>query len=305
LRVLISNDDGVDAPGIWALYQEISKIADTVVVAPVSERSAIGHAISVFDEITLREHVREEKSWGYGIDGTPADCVKMALSTLMKDAPPDLVISGINRGQNTGTSILYSGTVAAALEATMSGFPAIAMSLSVSAKKQGKPADENGPAETPVGLLRDVARVPADYAFAARFAARLAKVVFERGLPRGILLNVNVPHVPENEIQGAVVSKMGHSVFVDEFKVVNEQAGVIAYRNIGDRLIHSREGEDWDDLVLRQNKISITPLHYDLTHHHFVEELKKWVEEEEIETRALSAEIARGLSKDLDAEIHG
>src|SRR5262245_59289028 len=125
MRVLLANDDGIEAPGLWALYEEISKIAEVLVVAPSTERSAVGHAISVYNEITLRRHIREQTEWGYGLDGTPADCVKMGLSVLMKDNPPDLVISGINRGQNTGTSILYSGTVAAALEATMTGFPAM------------------------------------------------------------------------------------------------------------------------------------------------------------------------------------
>jgi 5'-nucleotidase len=313
MRVLISNDDGVEAPGIWALYADMSRHADTVVVAPSSERSAVGHAISVYNDITLSRHVREGRDWAYSIDGTPADCVKMALTTLMKDAPPDIVISGINRGQNTGTSIIYSGTVAAALEATMNGYAAIAVSLAVIAPFKGKPVE--GVGTPPAGrkarkptfyeLTNHIGRKPEDFAVAAKFAARLANVIGRRGLPRGVLLNVNVPSIPEDEISGVVISKMGHSVFVDEYQVVNETGGVIAYRNIGDRLINSKEGEDWDDLVLRQHKISITPLHYDLTHHHFVEELKRWMAEEEKEAQALNAEVARELSKDLDAEIVG
>lgn len=304
MRVLLSNDDGIDAPGIWALYREISNLGETVVVAPASERSAVGHGISVYNEITLRRHMREEKSWGYGIDGTPADCVKMALTTIMKDSPPDLVISGINRGQNTGTSILYSGTVAAALEATMAGLPAIAVSLAVVAPFQGKHLQdaEKGKTEPPesAGML---ARAPEDFAVAARFAARVARKVVQRGLPRGVLLNVNVPFVPEDQINGVVISKMGHSVFVDEFQIVDDTAGVIAYRNIGNRLIHSAEGDDWDDLVLRQNKISITPLHYDLTHHRFMKELRSWIEEETKDVQMLSEEVAEDLSKDLGAEM--
>lgn len=303
LRVLISNDDGVDAPGIWALYKELSASHETVVAAPVRERSAIGHAISVFNEITLRRHVREETDWAYGIDGTPADCVKMALTTLMKDAPPDVVLSGINRGQNTGTSILYSGTVAAALEATMMGFPAIAVSLAVYAPTAPPDAADHGKSSPFAESTHHLARTPDEYAVAAKVAARLADVVGRRGLPRGVLLNVNVPNVPEDQIRGISISKMGHSVFVDEFQVVNESAGVIAYKNIGDKLIGSAQGDDWDDLVLRQNRISITPLHYDLTHHHFVEELKRWMAEEESTALALNAEVARELSRDLDADM--
>src|SRR5205814_2014627 len=113
------------------------------------------------------------------------------------------------------------------------------------------------------------------YAVAAQFTAKLAQTIHRRGLPKGILLNVNIPLLPEDQIRGVAISKMGHSVFVDEYQVVNEVGGVIAYRNIGERLIPSHAGDDWDDLILAQNKISITPLHYDLTHHHFVEELRK------------------------------
>jgi 5'-nucleotidase len=303
-RILISNDDGVDAPGIWALYVEVSKFADATVVAPITERSAVGHAISVYNQITLRRHIREEKSWGYGIDGTPADCVKMALTTIMKDTPPDLVISGINRGQNTGTSILYSGTVAAALEATMSGLPSIAVSLAVIAPFKGEKLSERElDLQLQSGNARELARKPENYEAAARFSARLCRTVLKRGLPKGILLNVNVPFLPEDKIKGVVISKMGHSVFVDEYQVVNETAGVIAYRNIGDRLIPSQQGEDWDDLVLEQARISITPLHYDLTHHHFLDELRRWMEEEDKITRELNDEIVKDLSSDLKAEV--
>jgi 5'-nucleotidase len=306
VRVLISNDDGVDAPGIWALYQEVSKVAETTVVAPITERSAVGHAISVYNNITLQRHIREERSWAYGIDGTPADCVKMALTTIMKDNPPDLIISGVNRGQNTGTAILYSGTVAAALEGTMSGFPAIAVSLAVLAPFKGeKLSDKDLEAELKLGEGRHLARHPSDYVPAAKFAARLAQTVMTRGLPTGTLLNVNVPLLPENQLKGVVVSKMGHCVFVDEYQVVNETAGVIAYKNIGDRLIPSKAGDDWDDLILHQDKISITPLHYDLTHHHFMEELKKWMADEERAMQESSDAMAQSLEKDLGAEVAG
>ncbi len=297
MRVLLTNDDGIDAPGIWALAEEFSKCAEVTVVAPSSERSAIGHAITVFNEISLKEHTHECGHRAYAVDGTPADCVKMALSVIMKDAPPDIVVSGINRGQNTGTSIIYSGTVAAALEATMNGFKAIAISLAVRSNAS-KSSDTSE-----VGTLKEVAKVSADYGPAARFAARLARIVVARGLPPGVLLNVNVPAVPENEIRGIVVARMGHSVFVDEFRAVNERAGIIAYRNVGNRLIHSSEGEDWDDLVLRENKIAVTPLHYDLTHHHFLEELRRWVEAEDLVSREVGEAVAQELSQELDAEL--
>ena len=215
----------------------------------------------------------------------------------MRHEPPDLVISGINRGQNTGTSILYSGTVAAALEATMYGFPAIAISLAVSF---GKPSDPH--AGDPL-YMRRLGRSVEDYRDAARLAVRLARAVHQRGLPKGVLLNVNVPAVDPEVLEGIVISKMGHSVFVDEFHKVNETGGVVAYKNMGDRLVYSAEGEDWDDLVLKQNKVSVTPLHYDMTHHRFMEELKRWMEEDDTEGRAAGDAVASTLGEDLDAEV--
>lgn len=304
MKVLLCNDDGVDAPGLWALYQEISKIAETLVVAPSTERSAVGHGISVYNDVTLKRHIREEMEWGYGLDGTPADCVKMALSTIMKDAPPDLVISGINRGQNTGTSILYSGTVAAALEATMSGLPSIAISQALWVANPDPDAPGRPAATHSSDIVKAMARSGADYSAAARFAARLARQVIDNGLPPGVLLNVNVPMLSEEDIKGVAISKMGRSIFVDQFQVVSECEGSTCYRNIGDRLIQSPDGDEWDDLVLHQGKISITPLHYDMTSHDFLQQLRTWALEEEKETREASTEVAETIGVGLRAEVH-
>ena len=269
-RILISNDDGIDAPGIRALHDELALVADTLVVAPVSERSAVGHGISVHNQITMETRERNGVPYGYAIDGTPADCVKMGLFSIWKDSLPDLVISGINRGQNTGTSILYSGTVAAALEGALAGIPSIAVSL---AFLELYDATE----EATFVRLQTMARNPDDYRPAARFAARLALHVARRGLPRGILLNVNYPFVPESEVAGVAVSKMGHSIFIDEFRLLGEEAGISAYRNVGNQMIPSPTGEDWDDHVLARHQISVTPLHYDLTGHHYMDELRDWL----------------------------
>ncbi len=304
MKVLLCNDDGVDAPGLWALYQAISQIAETLVVAPSTERSAVGHGISVYSNVTLRRHIREEEPWGYGLDGTPADCVKMALSVIMKDSPPDLVISGINRGQNTGTSILYSGTVAAALEATMAGVPAIAISQAVWLP----PLDEESagtvaPTHT-TDVVTRLARSQSDYTAAANFAQKLARQVNENGLPPGVLLNVNVPMLPEDQIAGTAISKMGRSIFVDQFRIVSECDGEVCYRNVGDRLIQSPDGDEWDDLVLQQGKISVTPLHYDMTHHEFLQQLRNWAIEEQKEAQHASETVAETIGQGLRAEVH-
>lgn len=305
MRVLLCNDDGVDAPGLFALYESISQVADTIVVAPSTERSAVGHGISVYNNVTLRKHIREELEWGYGLDGTPADCVKMALSTIMKDAPPDLVISGINRGQNTGTSILYSGTVAAALEATMAGIPSIAISQALTIQTDPNPDAPGVAAPTHTSdIVTKLARTPADYSVAAQFAQRLALQVAEKGLPAGVLLNVNVPMVSAGKSVGTAISKMGRSIFVDQFSVVSECEGETCYRNVGDRLIQSPDGDEWDDLVLQQGKISVTPLHYDMTHHDFLEHLRTWALEEARDAAEASETVAEAYATPLRAEVH-
>lgn len=254
-RILISNDDGIDAPGLIALYEAVFSIAEVTVVAPASERSAIGHAISVYSDLTLVERTRNGKIWGYGLDGTPADCVKFAITRLMKDSP-HLVLSGINRGENIGNSILYSGTVAAAIEGAMYGIPSIALSLAALAPK-----------------------IPR-FDYAARFSSRLALSVLTKGLPKGVLLNVNIPNVPENEIRGVVVSRQGKSMFEDLFQHQGEKNGIPAFRNVGNKLLNSSEEKDYDDIVLQENKISITPLQYDLTHHEILPEMDRWIRQE-------------------------
>ncbi len=273
-RILLSNDDGIDAPGLYALYEEITRIAEVTVVAPVSEQSGVGHAISVFNHLTLEKRSKHGKFFGYALDGTPADCVKLGVTTLMSEQP-HLVMAGINRGQNTGNSILYSGTVAAAIEGTMYSIPSFA--ISVAARRSEL----------------------CHFAYAAKFAARLARCVLEKGLPKGVLLNVNVPNVPEQELCGVVISHQGQSMYVDVFEGHGEKGEILAYRNTGEEMISSTESDDADDIVLKQNKISITPLHYDLTFHQFRKELEKWMAEHVCPD--ISGEL-KELSKDLDAE---
>ena len=168
LHVLISNDDGIAAPGIHALVKEIRKIAKVTVVAPDRQQSAVGHAITMNYPLRAIPYERDGEFFGYAVDGTPADAVKLGVRYLLKERP-DLVVSGINHGSNTAINILYSGTVSAATEGTVLGIPSIAVSLTT--------YDE------------------ADFTYAAKFSARLAAVVLERGLPAGTLLNVNVPAV--------------------------------------------------------------------------------------------------------------
>ena len=266
LRVLLVNDDGVEAPGLHALFTATAALADVTVVAPATERSAAGHSITVFNELSLRRHTRDHhaEAW-WGLDGTPADCVKMALTVIMRDAPPDIVVSGVNRGQNTGTSILYSGTVAGAREAAM-------------AAAAPTPSTTVAPAPADFALAsRSLARDPAEFTHAAVFAADLAIDTVRRAtLPRGTILNVNVPMLHGRPPAGVAVAPMGHSLFVDDFQVMREIEGIPHYRNMGDRFVPTGHGRDWDDLVLRRGMVAVTPLRYDLTHHEFLADLREW-----------------------------
>jgi 5'-nucleotidase len=235
------NDDGADAPGLWALFDRIESIADPVVLAPTYEQSARSQAITIRRPMALAEIERRGRKVGYRLDGTPADCVKLALASLYRDQIA-LVVSGINWGANAGHNILYSGTVGAALEAAIYGLPAIAVSL------------------------HDGDRSPAYFDVAAQIACRLALNVLAHGLPRGVILNVNVPNLPLHEIAGAAVTRQGQETFVDLFEIRHLDDGTLSCTNFGGERLASRAGDHpLDDLALKDNMISITPLHFDLT----------------------------------------
>lgn len=246
--ILISNDDGIHAPGIRVLAAAIRRIADVTVVAPDKQQSAVGHAITM--STPLRVHRVEENGelFGYAVDGTPADAVKLAVRALLPNKP-DLVISGINHGSNTAISVIYSGTVSAATEGTILGIPSFAISL------------------TTYG--------PADFSYAAEFAGRLALKIRKNGLPKGTLLNVNVPPVPASEIAGVVVTKQGKSIWNDEFESRRDPSNREYFWLKGD-LMELDHDEDVDQRAVLNNKVSITPIHYDLTDYAMLDTLARW-----------------------------
>ena len=247
-HVLISNDDGIDAPGIFALALEMKKIATVSVVAPDKQQSAVGHAITMSYPLRAIPFRKNDEFFGYAVDGTPADAVKLGVRFLLKEKP-DLLISGINHGSNTAVNILYSGTVSAATEGTVLGIPSIAVSLTTHA--------------------------PADFTYAARFAARLAQRVVAEGLPQGTLLNVNVPAVPEEKISGVRITRQGNSSWEDTFDVRRDPAGREYYWLTGSMSIRDTD-PDTDQIAVSQNFISVTPIHYELTDVVLLERMKKW-----------------------------
>ena len=237
MRILVSNDDGISSPGIFALVRELKKIGEVHVVAPDRQQSAVGHAITMNYPLRTVPFYKGDEFFGYAIDGTPADAVKLAVKFLLKD-PPDLVVSGINHGSNTAINILYSGTVSAATEGTILGFPSIAVSLTT---------------------YED-----ADFSYAARFAARLVQLVVEHGLPRGTLLNVNVPAVPEGEIRGVKLTRQGESSWDDTFDVRRDPANREYFWLTGKMNVTDTDPET-DQIAIREKFVSVTPIHYNLT----------------------------------------
>ena len=237
LRILVSNDDGIDAPGLYALVQEVKRVADVTVVAPDKQQSAVGHAITVNYPLRAVPYRKNDEFFGYAVEGTPADAVKLGVRFLMK-SPPDLILSGINHGSNTAINIIYSGTVSAATEGTILGIPSIAVSLTTYEE--------------------------ADFSYAAGFAVRLALLVAKNGLPEGTLLNVNVPAVPASDVRGVIVTKQGTSKWDDTFDVRRDPANREYFWLTGKMLVTDTD-TDSDLLAVRNKYVSITPIRYDLT----------------------------------------
>ena len=246
--ILLTNDDGINARGLSALAREIRKIGEVVIVAPDSERSAVGHAITLTEPLRAKKIYRDGTFFGYAVNGTPADSVKVAVKALL-DRLPDLVISGINLGPNTGTNVIYSGTVSAATEAAIMGMRAIAVSL---------------------GTF-----VNPDYRPAARFIRFLAETVLDRGLPPRILLNVNVPPVPADEIRGVKVAHQGIARFQEVMEERTDLRGR-SYYWLGGEMGSPEDDPGSDHSALTDNYIAVTPLHYDMTNYSFLPELEKW-----------------------------
>lgn len=246
-KILITNDDGIFAPGIYALWEAMRDIGDVTVVAPDTEKSAVGHAITITDPIRVEKIHRLNGFEGFAVKGTPADCVKIAGRSLMK-TPPDIVISGINSGANVGSNIIYSGTVSAATEGTILGIPSIAISLN-SIKGGDMSASKN-------------------------IAIKMVKKVLEKGLPDGILLNVNVPNIPEDIIKGYKITKQGKLVFKDRFEKREDPRGKFYYWMKGE--IINDTNSDTDGFAVQNNFISVTPIHYQLTKESFLKTLESW-----------------------------
>lgn len=247
-RILLTNDDGITSPGLHAAYLELKRLGSVTIVAPDAERSAVGHAITTLTPLRVKEFSSGRRRMGYAVSGMPADCVKIAISSLLKE-PPDLVVSGINLGPNTGTNVLYSGTVSAATEARILGIPSMAVSL---------------------GTFTDP-----EWAVAARLTRRIAAVVLERGLPQKVLLNVNVPNLPRGKIKGVKVTRMGSSGYVDEF-TLRTDPGNEPYYWLTATYKTTDTDQDTDAAALKAGWVTITPVTFDLTAYDVLDDIAAW-----------------------------
>jgi 5'-nucleotidase len=252
LIILLTNDDGIYAPGLAALYRELQRLGEVTVVAPESEQSAVGHSISLITPLRVKEVSLNGGVEGSAVSGTPADCVKIALAELLP-GPPDLVVSGINLGPNVGINVLYSGTVSAATEAAILGVPGVAFSLNS--------YDQS-----------------ADFATAARLARELLeKLQGWAAWTNGVCLNVNLPALPREEVKGVRITRQDTGPLVEHFERRVDPRRHVYYWLAA---INARPAPapDTDYGALAQGYVSVTPIHHDLTDYRSLNDLQtlKW-----------------------------
>lgn len=252
MKILVSNDDGIHANGIKALIQKLSQEHDIYLIAPNQERSAAGHSITLNSPLRVEEYTPlygSRRSWA--VSGTPGDCVKIGVSSILaENEKPDLIISGINHGPNLGHDIIYSGTVSCAIEGAMMNIPSIAVSLN-----SYKPEFDN-------------------FIFSADFVSSLIPKLSLFKFPSHSILNINIPDIPQDDIAGVVITEMGGRMFTDNYEKRIDPRGKVYYWMAG-RLSTEKNNENTDITAIRQNKISISPLTFNLTLKNTVEDLDK------------------------------
>ncbi|HLG21127.1 MAG TPA: 5'/3'-nucleotidase SurE [Bdellovibrionota bacterium] len=247
MRILLSNDDGIDAPGIKALEEALSSFGNLFVVAPDRERSGAGHSLTLHRP--LRIHAQGDRR--YAVDGTPTDCVNLAIREILKEKRPDIVVSGINQGPNLGDDVIYSGTVAAALEGALMGVPSIAISLAVQSED-----------------------VP-NFLPAAHFAKRVVKKILDEDLPKDVILNINVPNITQTSVDQYEVTRLGKRHFADVVEEKIDPRGK-KYYWVGSEELGFDDIPGSDCNAIAAGRVSITPVLLDHTHERYLEVLRKW-----------------------------
>ena len=248
MKILLTNDDGIFAEGLWILLQALSQDHEVVVVAPDRERSAVGHAITLNRPLRSRLVSLDGCGDGFAVDGTPADCVKLALAELIQQHP-DVVVSGINPGANVGININYSGTIAAAKEAALAGIPSMAVSI--------------------IGGDRP------HYEDAAIFVRRMIGRISWNELPFGTFLNVNIPDLPAGKIRGVRISRQSVTPFSEKFDRRTDPHNRAYYWHSSDPQVFE-DAPEVDGTALEEGCISVTPITCDTTDYRMLTAIKRW-----------------------------
>ena len=240
--ILVSNDDGITSRGIRVLVNVMKRLGEVIVVAPDGPQSGTGHAITIGNTLRLTEEEIFENVIAYKSSGTPADCVKLAKFYVLKNKKPDLVVSGINHGSNTSISVLYSGTMSAAIEGAIEGYPSIGFSLCDFGAQ-------------------------ADFSHTEEYVYKIAKQVLENGMPKGVALNVNFPPKRNEAIKGIKVCRQARAKWQEEFEERFDPNGR-RYFWLAGNFVNFDKGEDNDEWAIMNNYISVVPCQFDMTAYH-------------------------------------
>lgn len=250
--ILVTNDDGITAPGLRTLVVLMKTLGDVIVVAPDSPQSGMGHAITLDSTLYSKKMKTDTNDTGneeYSCSGTPADCVKLALQELL-DRKPDICVSGINHGSNSSINVIYSGTMSAAIEAGIEGIPAIGFSL----------CDYNW---------------DADFSHAGDFITKIVTQALTNRIPKGVVLNVNIPKLKKKDIKGIKICRQAKANWKEKFDKRTSPMGKDYYWLTGKFELLDK-GEDTDEWALANGFISVVPTQFDLTAHHAIQELNSW-----------------------------
>ncbi|MDP5229172.1 MAG: 5'/3'-nucleotidase SurE [Cellulophaga sp.] len=250
--ILVTNDDGITAPGLRALIGYMKEIGDVVVVAPDSPQSGMGHAITIDSTLYSKKVIIDTEDHNtpeYSCSGTPADCVKLGLQELL-DRKPDLCVSGINHGSNSSINVIYSGTMSAAIEAGIEGIPAIGFSL----------CDYSW---------------DADFSHAKAYIQKIVREALANGIPTGVVLNVNIPKLEEKNLKGIKICRQARANWKEKFDKRQSPTGKDYYWLTGEFELLDK-GEDTDEFALSQGYISVVPTQFDLTAHHAIQIVNNW-----------------------------
>ena len=249
--ILVTNDDGISAPGIRTLISAMNEIGDVVVVAPDSPQSAMGHAITINSTLHCNSiKIDDGPQIEYSCSGTPADCVKLGINEIL-DRKPDICVSGINHGSNSSINVIYSGTMSAAVEASVEGVPAIGFSL----------LDYNW---------------NADFSQIREYVIKITKKAIKEGIPKGNALNVNFPKLKKEEIKGIKVCRQANAYWIEKFDKRTNHKGREYYWLTGE-FINKDKGSDSDEWALENGYISIVPIKFDMTDHDNISKLRNWI----------------------------